>query len=75
MADQMQIYKYVHPPGRARYGKTDLHAEAGLRRQRLGMHVHQSIWKDGKPVFAGNKYADLSRNACSSAAASSTPRR
>jgi glutamine synthetase len=22
--------------------------------------VHQSIWKDGKPVFAGNKYADLS---------------
>ena len=25
-----------------------------------GMHVHQSIWKGGKPVFAGNKYADLS---------------
>ena len=25
-----------------------------------GMHVHQSIWKDGKPAFAGNKYADLS---------------
>ena len=25
-----------------------------------GMHVHQSIWKDGKPLFAGNKYADLS---------------
>ena len=25
------------------------------------MHVHQSIWKDGKPVFAGNKYADLSQ--------------
>ena len=25
-----------------------------------GMHVHQSIWKDGKPVFAGNHYADLS---------------
>jgi glutamine synthetase len=25
-----------------------------------GMHVHQSIWKDGKPVFAGNQYADLS---------------
>jgi glutamine synthetase len=24
------------------------------------MHCHQSIWKDGKPVFAGNKYADLS---------------
>ena len=26
-----------------------------------GMHVHQSIWKGGKPVFAGNKYADLSQ--------------
>src|SRR5258705_450981 len=25
-----------------------------------GMHCHQSIWKEGKPVFAGNKYADLS---------------
>ena len=25
-----------------------------------GMHCHQSIWKAGKPVFAGNKYADLS---------------
>jgi glutamine synthetase len=24
------------------------------------MHVHQSIWRDGKPVFAGNRYADLS---------------
>jgi len=28
-----------------------------------GMHCHQSIWKDGKPVFAGNKYADLSEPA------------
>ena len=26
-----------------------------------GMHVHQSIWKGGKPVMAGNKYADLSQ--------------
>jgi len=25
-----------------------------------GMHVHQSIWKDKKPLFAGNGYADLS---------------
>jgi glutamine synthetase len=24
------------------------------------MHTHQSIWKDGKPVFAGSGYADLS---------------
>src|SRR5580658_3075085 len=25
-----------------------------------GMHVHQSIWKEGKPSFAGSGYADLS---------------
>jgi glutamine synthetase len=30
-----------------------------------GMHCHQSIWKDGKPVFAGNKYADLSETCLS----------
>jgi glutamine synthetase len=28
-----------------------------------GMHTHQSIWKDGKPLFAGNGYADLSEEA------------
>ena len=28
-----------------------------------GMHVHQSIWKDGRPVFAGSGYADLSEMA------------
>jgi hypothetical protein len=27
-----------------------------------GMHCHQSIWKDGNPVFAGNQYADLSED-------------
>jgi glutamine synthetase len=25
-----------------------------------GMHVHQSIWKGGQPLFAGDKYAGLS---------------
>ena len=28
-----------------------------------GMHCHQSIWRDGKPLFAGNGYADLSETA------------
>ncbi|HEY5739019.1 MAG TPA: glutamine synthetase, partial [Gammaproteobacteria bacterium] len=28
-----------------------------------GMHTHQSIWKDGKPTFAGSGYADLSETA------------
>ena len=41
-----------------------------------GMHVHLSIWKKGKTVFAGNEYAGLSEmRLSSSAASSSTPRR
>jgi glutamine synthetase len=28
-----------------------------------GMHVHQSLWKDGKPLFYGNGYANLSEMA------------
>jgi glutamine synthetase len=28
-----------------------------------GMHTHQSIWRDGKPLFAGTGYADLSESA------------
>jgi len=27
-----------------------------------GMHVHMSIWKDGKPTFAGDEYAGLSKS-------------
>ena len=27
-----------------------------------GMHVHMSIWKGGKPTFAGNEYAGLSES-------------
>jgi len=28
------------------------------------MHVHQSIWKDSKPLFAGDGYAGLSTMGC-----------
>ena len=62
MADQMMVYKYcIHNVAHA-YGKTatfmpkPVYGDNGS-----GMHVHQSIWKNGKPVFAGNLYADLSQ--------------
>ena len=61
MADQMQIYKYcVHNVAHS-YGKTatfmpkPIYGDNGT-----GMHTHLSIWNQGKPLFAGNAYADLS---------------
>jgi len=61
MADGMQIYKYVVHQVAHAYGKTatfmpkPVYGDNGT-----GMHCHQSIWKGGQPIFAGNKYADLS---------------
>ncbi len=63
MADNLQLYKYVVQNVAAAYGKTatfmpkPYYGDNGS-----GMHVHQSIWKGGKPLFAGDRYADLSQS-------------
>ena len=63
-ADNMQIYKYcVHQVAHA-YGKTaTFMPKPVVDDNGSGMHTHQSIWKNGKPVFAGTSYADLSDSA------------
>ena len=61
MADHMQIYKYVVHQVSQAYGKTATFMPKPIFGDNgSGMHVHQSIWKGGKPMFAGDKYADLS---------------
>jgi len=63
-ADDMQIYKYVVHQTAHTYGKTaTFMPKPVVDDNGSGMHVHQSIWKDGKPLFAGTGYADLSESA------------
>ena len=63
-ADEIQKYKYVIHNVAHAYGKSatfmpkPIYGDNGT-----GMHVNMSIWKDGKPLFAGDKYADLSQEA------------
>lgn len=64
MADQVQLYKYIVKNVARKAGKTvtfmpkPIYGDNGS-----GMHTHQSLWKDGVPLFAGDKYAGLSEMA------------
>lgn len=63
-ADAMMVYRYVVKNVASKHGKTatfmpkPLYGDNGS-----GMHTHQSLWKKGKPLFAGNEYAGLSQMA------------
>ncbi|GAA0636112.1 MAG: type I glutamate--ammonia ligase [Sphingomonadales bacterium RIFCSPHIGHO2_01_FULL_65_20] len=60
-ADRMQIYKYVVHMVAQAYGKTATFMPKPIKNDNgSGMHTHISIWKEGKPLFAGNGYAGLS---------------
>ncbi|MFN3200914.1 MAG: type I glutamate--ammonia ligase [Bradymonadia bacterium] len=61
MADQLQWFKYIvknvaRMNGRsATFMPKPLHNDNGS-----GMHCHQSLWKNGEPLFAGDGYAGMS---------------
>ncbi len=61
MADQMMKYKYVVKNVARKHGFTATFMPKPLFEDNgTGMHVHQSIWKDGNPLMAGDGYAGFS---------------
>jgi glutamine synthetase len=61
MADNLQWYKYVVKNVARKWGKTATFMPKPIFGDNgSGMHVHQSIWKGEKPLFAGSGYAGMS---------------
>jgi glutamine synthetase len=60
--DNMMVYKYVVKNVAKKHGKTATFMPKPLFGDNgSGMHTHQSLWKKGKPLFAGKEYAGLSQ--------------
>ena len=64
IADKLTMYKYICKNVAKQHDKSvtfmpkPIYGDNGS-----GMHVHMSLWKDGRPLFAGDKYAGLSDEA------------
>lgn len=64
MADKLLDYKYIVKNVALRYGLIATFMPKPLFQDNgSGMHIHQSLWKDGEPLFGGSEYADLSQTA------------
>ncbi len=62
MADQFMWYKYVIKNVAKQHGKTVTFMPKPIFEDNgSGMHVHFSLWKGSKPLFAGDKYAGMSQ--------------
>lgn len=62
MGDKLMWFKYIVKNVAKRWGKTVTFMPKPLFGDNgSGMHVHQSIWKGGKPLFAGNEYGGMSQ--------------
>ncbi len=61
MADELMWFKYIVKNVAKQHGKTATFMPKPVFGDNgSGMHCHQSIWKDGKPLFAGDGYAGMS---------------
>jgi glutamine synthetase len=64
MGDQLMWFKYIIKNVAKRHNKTVTFMPKPLFGDNgSGMHTHISLWKKGKPLFAGDKYAGLSQEA------------
>jgi glutamine synthetase len=64
IADKLTMYKYITKNVANRHNKTVTFMPKPLFGDNgSGMHCHQSLWKGGKNLFAGDKYAGLSQEA------------
>jgi len=64
MADKLVMYKYIVKSVAHRNGRTVTFMPKPMFDDNgSGMHVHQSLWTDGKPLFAGDGYAGISEMA------------